>query len=97
MLEEAQFLADWPLIYIDFTRWDTLRGEAAIRYRQLTGDHAIVPHQITERRDNDLEQGSLYIIDSEYHWHLLRPFLVGRDCPVCKNWSTFHADRGKAP
>ena len=34
-------------------------------------------------------QGSLYIIDSEYQWHLLRPFLVGRDCPICKNWSTF--------
>ena len=38
-------------------------------------------------------QGSLYIIDSEYQWHLLRPFLVGRDCPICKNWSTFHVDR----
>jgi hypothetical protein len=70
-----------------------LRGIAVISYRQLVGDHAIVPHQSTEHHDNDLEQGSLYIIDSESQWHLLRPFLVGRGCPVCKNWSTFHADR----
>jgi Zn ribbon nucleic-acid-binding protein len=59
------------------------------------GDHAIVPHQTTERPGNDLEQGSLYIIDSDAKWHLLRPFLVGQDCPICKNWSTFHADREK--
>ena len=93
LVEQAQFLADWPLVYVESTRWDTFRGVAAIGYRQLTGDHAIVPSQITERQSNDLEQGSLYIIDSENQWHLLRPFLVGRDCPVCKNWSTFHADR----
>jgi len=57
------------------------------------GDHAIVPPRVTERPSNDLEHGSLYIIDSENRWHLLRPFLIGRDCPVCKNWSTFHVDR----
>jgi hypothetical protein len=95
LLDEAQFLADWPLIYVHSVRWDTLRAAAAVSYRQLMGDHAIVPHQKTERPENDLEQGSLYIIDSDSRWHLLRPFLVGRDCPVCKNWSTFHADREK--
>jgi hypothetical protein len=62
------------------------------------GDLAIVPPQIAECRGNDLEQGSLHIIDSEYRWHLLRPFLIGRNCPVCKNWSTFHVDRdGQGP
>jgi hypothetical protein len=94
LVEQAQFLADWPLTYVDSTRWDTFRAVAAISYRELMGDHAIVPLQITERQSNDLERGSLYILDSEDRWHLLRPFLVGRDCPVCKNWSTFHADRG---
>ncbi len=94
LVEQAQFLADWPLTYVDSTRWDTFRGVAAISYRELMGDHAIVSIQITERQNNDLERGSLYVIDSEDRWHLLRPFLVGRDCPVCKSWSTFHADRG---
>jgi hypothetical protein len=86
-----QFLADWPLVYVDSMRWDTFRGIATISYRQMMGDHAIVPSQVTEHPSNDLEQDSLYI-DSEYQWHLLRPFLVGRDCPVCKNRSTFHVD-----
>jgi hypothetical protein len=96
LLEEARFLADWPLIHVYSARWDTFRAAAAISYRQLMGDHAIVPIQARERQDNDLEQGSLYIIDSDSHWYLLRPFLVGQDCPVCKNWSTFHADREKS-
>jgi hypothetical protein len=95
LLEEAQFIADWPLIHVFSTRWDTFRSVASISYRQLMGDHAIVPHTTTEHPDNDLEQGSLYIIDSDYQWHLLRPFLIGQYCPECKNWSTFHVDREK--
>jgi hypothetical protein len=42
--------------------------------------------------DSNLEKASLYLIDSDERWHLLRPFLIGRDCPRCKNWSTFHVD-----
>jgi hypothetical protein len=95
LVQHAQFLADWPLVYVDSTRWDTFRGVATISYRQMMGDHPIAPSQVTEHPSNDLEQDSLYIIDSEYQWHLLRPFLVGRDCPVCKNWSTFHVDRAE--
>ncbi|MFF1446162.1 hypothetical protein [Streptomyces sp. NPDC058295] len=33
---------------------------------------------------NDLEAGSLYLRDSDHELHLLRPFLVGRDCPTCR-------------
>jgi hypothetical protein len=95
LVQHAQFLADWPLVCVDSTRWDTFRGVATISYRQMMGDHPIAPSQVTEHPDNDLEQESLYIIDGEYQWHLLRPFLVGRDCPVCKNWSTFHVDRAE--
>ncbi|MGY5060697.1 hypothetical protein ACWDFR_42660 [Streptomyces sp. 900105755] len=42
---------------------------------------------------NDLNAGSLYLRDSDHELHLLRPFLVGRDCPTCRLWSTFHVDR----
>jgi hypothetical protein len=90
--EKAQFVADWPLIQITSTRWDTLRGEATVSYRQLMGDHALVPVQTTTFERNDLEQGSLYIMDSGHKLHLLRPFLIARDCPVCKNLSVFHLD-----
>ncbi|WP_144440757.1 hypothetical protein [Streptomyces roseifaciens] len=41
---------------------------------------------------HDLEPGSLYLRDSTHELHLLRPFLTGEVCPVCRAWSTFHAD-----
>ena len=28
-----------------------------------------------------------------HRWHLLRPFLIARECPTCGNWSSFHIDR----
>jgi hypothetical protein len=39
-----------------------------------------------------VEVDSLYMMDTRHRLHLLRPFLVGRICPLCRNWSTFHAD-----
>ncbi|MFE5038188.1 hypothetical protein [Streptomyces sp. NPDC056683] len=42
---------------------------------------------------HDLKAGSLYLRDSDHELHLLRPFLVGRDPPTCRLWSTFHVDR----
>ena len=92
LAEKAQFLADWPLIQITSTRWDTLRGEATVSYRQLMGDHALVPIRTMTSQRNDLEQGSLYIVDSGRKMHLLRPFLIARECTVCKNLSIFHFD-----
>jgi hypothetical protein len=92
LVERAQFLADWPLAYVDSSRWDTFRYTATVSYRPMMGDHPIVPPRRTTHPDSTLETGSLYVIDSDNKWHLLRPYLIGRDCPVCKTWSTFHTD-----
>ena len=93
LVEHAQILADWHLAYVETTRWDTFRQTADVSYRPMMGDHPVVPPRRTTHPDSNLEQGSLYLIDSDDRWHLLRPFLIGRDCPVCKAWSTFHVDR----
>jgi hypothetical protein len=95
LLEHAQFLADWPLAHIDTVRWDIFRSSAAVTYRPMMGDQPVVPPCTTTYPHSTFEQGSLYLVDSDDEWHLLRPFLIGRDCPECKNWSTFHADRSK--
>lgn len=92
LVEHAQFLADWPLAYVDSSRWDTFRRTAAISYRPMMGDHPMVPPRRTTYPESTLEPGSLYVIDSDDQWHLLRPFLIGRDCPTCKTWLTFHVD-----
>ena len=92
LVEQAQFLADWPLAYVDASQWDTFKQAAAVRYRPMMGDHPVVPPRGMTYPDSTLEPGSLYLIDSDDRWHLLRPFLIGRDCTKCKTWSTFHAD-----
>jgi hypothetical protein len=93
LVERARFLADWPLLQITEIRWDALARTAAVQYRELMGDHPVVPTRAMAAASNDLETGSLYLRDPEGDLHLLRPFLIGRDCPTCRTWSTFHVDR----
>lgn len=88
----AAFLADWTLADVVTSSWDSLRKMATVTFRPMMGDHPIVSTRPGQYPGSDLEQGSLYIIDDDERWHLLRPFLVGKRCTVCKTWLTFHAD-----
>ncbi|MDH6521851.1 hypothetical protein M2163_001156 [Streptomyces sp. SAI-135] len=93
LVERARFLADLPLLDITDVRWDAFARSARVEYRELAGDHPVVPTRTMTSPSNDLETGSLYIRDTDGTLHLLRPFLIGRDCPTCRTWSTFHVDR----
>lgn len=93
LMRSAQFLADLPLLLIVSIRWDSLSGQGEVSYRQLTGDHAVVPQQTMTVSDSGIEQGSLYIRDADHRLHLMRPYLIGRECPICRNLSTFHVDK----
>jgi hypothetical protein len=88
----STFLTDWTLADVVTNSWDSLRNTATVTYRPMMGDHPIVSTRLGHYPGSDLEQGSLYIIDEDERWHLLRPFLIGKRCAVCKTWSTFHAD-----
>ncbi|MEU7005663.1 restriction endonuclease [Streptomyces sp. NPDC046332] len=92
LVDRARFLADLPLWHVTETRWDNLTQSAQVRYRELTGDHPVVPTKTAVLTRNDLEPGSLYLRDSMHELYLLRPFLTGQVCRVCRAWSTFHAD-----
>ncbi|MFI6004942.1 restriction endonuclease [Streptomyces sp. NPDC051366] len=93
LVEGARFLADWSLVHITDVRWDALAKTADIEFQELMGDHPVVPTRAMTSPDNDLETGSLYLRDPEHGLHLLRPFLIGQNCPTCRSWSTFHVDR----
>jgi hypothetical protein len=93
LMKSASILADLPLLHITSTRWDSLQGRTTVGYRELMGDHPVVPTRIMEYNANDVEDDSLYIMDGQRQLHLLRPFLIGRVCSTCRNWSTFHVDR----
>jgi hypothetical protein len=93
LLERAMFLADLPLIHLASTSWDSFGGTATVHLRYLIGDHPVVPFRHERLERSDLEPGSLYVRDTEGGLHLVRPFLVGGECPECQTWSTFHVDR----
>ena len=93
LLKSSSFLSDLPLVHITSVQWNSLQRRARVSYRELTGDHPVVPTRTMDYHANDLEVGSLYVMDSQHELHLLRPFLTGSDCPTCRTWSTFHIDR----
>ncbi|MET8046833.1 hypothetical protein ABZU75_04465 [Streptosporangium sp. NPDC005286] len=93
LVDAARFLTDWPLVQVTGVRWDSLARTARIDYRELMGDHPVVPTKTEWHPDNDLEIGSLYLRGHERRLHLLRPFLTSQVCPVCRVWSVFHVDR----
>jgi hypothetical protein len=92
LTKAAGFLVDMPLRHVTETSWDSFLREATVTYREMIGDHWVVKSQTTQVATNELERDSLYVVDPEGHWHLLRPFLVVRDCPRCRSISTFHVD-----
>lgn len=92
LLESVEFLSDYPLRFVEETRRDTLRRITSYSFRELMGDHALVPIAQGETRDPELEAKSLYLTDRSGILHLLRPLFIGRECPVCHSWGTFFLD-----
>jgi hypothetical protein len=92
LITAADFIVDMPLILAESDEWDELSDKGRVIYRQLSGDHAVVPVQ-SMRSDRRVERHSLYLLDAERGLHLLRPFLIAMQCPICRNPSTFHVDR----
>ncbi|MVU82316.1 restriction endonuclease [Nocardia sp. ET3-3] len=93
VIEAARFLTDWPLVQVTTVRRDTLTKISRVEYRELMGDHPAVPITTAEHNEGDLEIDSLYLRGPDQRLHLLRPYLIGRDCPICRTWSSFHVDR----
>ena len=92
LLDRAAFLVDLQLVHVAGSTWNSLTAQATISLRYLVGDHPVVPFRYETTPRNDLEVGSLYVMDSNHDLHLLRPFLLGSECPTCHTWSTFHVD-----
>lgn len=92
LLRTADFLSDLTLIHVTGVHRDSIHRRTEIAYRELMGDHPVAPTRVLTHDDPDIEIDSLYIVDGGHRLHLLRPFLIGRVCPTCRNWSTFHVD-----
>jgi hypothetical protein len=95
LTKAAEFLVDMPLRHVTETSWDSFARRATVTFREMVGDHWVVKSQSTVVPSNEIESDSLYIVDPEGRWHLLRPYLVVRNCPQCRTISTFHVDAVK--
>lgn len=96
LTKAANFLVDMPLRHVTDTSWDSFARRATVTFREMVGDHWVVKSRTSLVPTNEIESNSLYVVDPEGHWHLLRPYLVVRDCPQCRTLSTFHVDAVKS-
>jgi hypothetical protein len=92
LARQMELVADYRLIYVESFAWDSFSDSGAVAYRELRGDHPLVPQQHMDYRAV-LDTGSLYLSDRSGTLHLAKPYLIGQHCPECGTWSTFHLDR----
>lgn len=92
LLQVVEFLSEYRLRYIESTQRDSMRKTTHYEYRDLMGDHALVPLDHGDTELSELEAQSLYLVDRSGELHLLRPLLIRRECPECRSWATFYLD-----
>lgn len=93
VLEAVEFLSEYPLRYVEETRRDSITGITRYHYREIMGDHVLVPVLETETTAAEVEAHSLYLVDRQGELHLIRPFLTRQECPECRRWEIFFLDR----
>jgi hypothetical protein len=91
VLEAVEFLTEYPLRYVEETYRDSITGITRYLYREIMGDHALVPVLETETTMAEVEAHSLYLVDRRGELHLVRPFLTRREC-ACGRWEIFFLD-----
>lgn len=87
-----EFLTDFSLISIEDVRSDTLQHVTEYSYRDLKGDHPLVPVLHDGITEGVIEKASLYLRGRKDQMVLLRPILQRMECPMCGNISTFYLD-----
>ena len=95
LLKSAEFVSEYPLRYVEDTKRDSIKKVTTYSYRDLMGDHPLVPIKTAQTTEPELEAGSLYLVDRDGKLYLLRPLLSRRQCPECGTWATFYLDSYK--
>jgi hypothetical protein len=62
-------------------------------YRDLRGDHHLVPLERGRVASHKVEQGSLYVATRRDQLHRVTPILVRTECPQCTAPHTFCFDK----
>jgi len=93
LMAAIEFSSEYPLRYIESTERDSIEDVTHYTYRDLMGDHPLVPAHQASCESPDLEKGSLYLVDRTGELRLLRPLLTRHHCQVCGRPAVFHLDQ----
>lgn len=92
LLENASVLADLQLVQVLDNKWDNLDRTGRATVQVLQGDHPLARVETKTHAEQGLEEDSLYILDPQGSWLLLRPLLNRRMCPECGTRSIYQPD-----
>ena len=93
LLENIEFVSEYPLRYIEETERDSIKGITYYKARDIMGDHPLTPILNHESDIKELEANSLYLVDRSHNLHLLRPFFFRIQCPKCGLWTIYYFDK----
>lgn len=96
LMDASLPLADCALRLVERVDLDSLTGVSRVAYRDMMGDHSLVPSSTLETTQH-LESGSLYLVDRDGVHHLLRPVLLRDGCATCGHEHTFVFDKFVKP
>jgi hypothetical protein len=88
----CEWLIDYPVRLVEDVRWDSYGDSGDYRFRELMGDHYLVPQRSDATATPALDRGRLYIRDRTGELLLLSPLVVWHECDHCHLPSAFVLD-----
>lgn len=98
LYRELEWLMRYPLRLVESTTWDSIRETCTVGFRELVGDHHLVPLQEEQRASPTIDARRLHCVDQFGELHLIDPMLTLRVCDQCHVPSVFALstwDRGE--
>lgn len=92
LYDACQWLCDYPVRLIEETTWDSYADLGHYTYRELVGDHYLVPQRAGTTTIPTLNTDRLYIAARDGQLHLLSPLILWHECDRCHVPSAFYLD-----
>jgi hypothetical protein len=92
LYDTCQWLCDYPVRLIEETTWDSYAELGRYTYRELMGDHYLVPQRVDTTTVPTPNADRLYLADRDGELHLVSPLILWHECDVCHLPSAFFLD-----
>ena len=88
----CEWLVDYPIRLVEDVHWDSYSASGYYRFRELMGDHYLVPQRSDATDTPALDRSHLYIRDRTGKLLLLSPLVLWHECDHCHVPSAFVLD-----